>query len=1135
MHRLSFDQTLAVANAQLRSARRSIRTWVFGALAGGTTLAVSVYYAYAHGVLSSANAGRFGPRFLIAELGAYLLWLLLVGVVFMAFDIRNGDVRARIAEALDARPVSNFSMVTGRALGVVAAVALPVLGTVGVLQVLGMLARAADFWMGDPIEPVSLASFVLLDVLVAIFVWSATLLLLSCALRNRLLVVLVAALLLALQFWAMTTFPAYLLPAVSVVSGTGGWASDITVQFADFDRVLQRSAVLILGVGICILAAALHPREEGGSRFRLGMLGTVVALVAVAGLVAVAQLGIGSIEKRNGWLAVHRAAAEAETTARPDLERITGTVTIDPGDRLGLAIDLHLRVRDTETPSWVFSFNPGLRLTEVRHGEETIPFVHESGLLTIEAGQPTEGAFVLSLRAHGVPDPDFGYLDSAVDWRRRPGPNLLKYLGTEASVFHRNYVALTPAVHWLPVSGSNVGREDPSRRHADFFHLDLLVEVPSGWTVAGPGRQPQAEGASANYRLRTDSPIQDATLFTSEFERRAVNVQGIELELLVTPKHMPNLDYFAEAGDEITKQLAELFGKLEDANLAYPERVLSLVEVPSSLRTYRGGWRMDAVRTPGILLLREEGLPTIRTGYYHGPVRADRRAEALVSRLHIYSLNAWNGGNAYQALAGRLIASTSPVGTGAVALDAVTRDLAYRVLNPWGPGSSVWFSAHSYDADAYFGTSLWDTITGLGTGHFGNMLGRTSWWRGDMWAEAARTSLAQIDGGKDPHLAFSLLALKGNAMEGVVLGSAGVQKTGALLAELRNRHEGRPFGVEDLLAVADEIAPGLAGVVGEALYEPGLPGFRASPATVVRLSDDDTGRPRYHVTVHVYNGEPVVGWLQLAQYDMLWGEGEPIRVPGKSAIEIGRVYDAPPDQLWLHPYLSLNRREIRLDLVHATPRAVPRGNGFVGIRPSTWSPSGVDGMVIDDLDAGFTWESVPTRGARWRFVDHYRGWTETLDHGLPVRASEAGAWVRRNIPSAWGEYRRTVAMAVTGGRDYRVFFAADLAGGRWRLDYYLPERHIPERWAGDGERLMYAPLGSMAMRLIAFDKADAGPGTSPTPAREWTLDFDADLGESGWNKIGEFDLLGGEVRLEVSNVTNGTIVIADAIRWRRAD
>ena len=123
-------------------------------------------------------------------------------------------------------------------------------------------------------------------------------------------------------------------------------------------------------------------------------------------------------------------------------------------------------------------------------------------------------------------------------------------------------------------------------------------------------------------------------------------------------------------------------------------------------------------------------------------------------------------------------------------------------------------------------------------------------------------------------------------------------------------------------------------------------------------------------------------------------------------------------------------------------------------------------------------------------------------------------------------------MAFPGGKEYRVFFT-ELAYGRWRLDYYLPERHIPERWAGGVERVMYAQPGAMEMKLIAVENAEAVPGTSPTPATEWRLDFDAALGETGWNKLGEFALLGGAVRLEASNRTTGDVVIADAIRWRR--
>ena len=134
-------------------------------------------------------------------------------------------------------------------------------------------------------------------------------------------------------------------------------------------------------------------------------------------------------------------------------------------------------------------------------------------------------------------------------------------------------------------------------------------------------------------------------------------------------------------------------------------------------------------------------------------------------------------------------------------------------------------------------------------------------------------------------------------------------------------------------------------------------------------------------------------------------------------------------------------------------------------------------------------------------------------------------------PVRLGKYRRTVAMAFPGGKDHRVFFTAELATGQWRLDYYLPERRIPERWVGDGERMMYPRLGAMEMKLTAFEDTDGVSGASPTPVREWTLDFDAALGEIGWNKLGEFDVPGGEVRLEISSRTNGEAVVADAIRW----
>ena len=70
------------------------------------------------------------------------------------------------------------------------------------------------------------------------------------------------------------------------------------------------------------------------------------------------------------------------------------------------------------------------------------------------------------------------------------------------------------------------------------------------------------------------------------------------------------------------------------------------------------------------------------------------------------------------------------------------------------------------------------------------------------------------------------------------------------------------------------------------------------------------------------------------------------------------------------------------------------------------------------------------------------------------------------------------------------------------------------------------------MRLVVGqpDRQDDSHGD-----RDRALDFDAALGETGWNKLGEFDLPGGEVRLVIDNRTMGALVIADAIRWRPVD
>ena len=49
----------------------------------------------------TASIGPVGPRFLVAAMGMQVLMVFLLGLVFLAFDVRARDVRERMYEVLD--------------------------------------------------------------------------------------------------------------------------------------------------------------------------------------------------------------------------------------------------------------------------------------------------------------------------------------------------------------------------------------------------------------------------------------------------------------------------------------------------------------------------------------------------------------------------------------------------------------------------------------------------------------------------------------------------------------------------------------------------------------------------------------------------------------------------------------------------------------------------------------------------------------------------------------------------------------------------------------------------------------------------------------------------------------------------
>lgn len=1111
--RRGLNDWVAVAAAELRSARRLVRTWVFVGIGFGVMGTAYGYYSYLHSSVSTGflSAGELLPRFASAYFKSYVLWFFMAAIVFLAFDLRSRDERERISEVLDARAVSNLPVIGGRLAAIVLVVAAALFGAILLIQAVGTVGRTLDFSV-DPLEPVATFTFFFVDAIPALTLWSAIVGFLAVGLRNRLAIAVAALSLLGLHMWSFALTPAYLLPAVSLIHIHDNLASDLAPRFAAAETYLQRGSLLLAAAGLVVWAAALHQRSDGRSSGRRLLIGTVLAALSAVGMGAVVLRCVEDVRVREAWLASH---LNIPSERWPTVEHIRGDVVIDPGTTLELDLEMRLTAPNDLT-TLVFSFNPGLAVTAVRLGNTEMPVVHNDGLLVVKPpqGLARGSTTTLALIASGVPDPNFAYLDSAVDWRRKSSRNGILWLGTAAGVFGERYVALMPGLRWLPFPGPNL--DGASRGH--FPTVDLTVTVPDRWLVAGPGQRHRQD--DGRYRFRPAAPVPEVGIFASRFERHAIGVAGVELELLLHPEHQRAVSHFADVGDLIESRLQGIFEEAAEMGIPYPYDGFSVVEVPTYLRVYGGGSRLDtAMALPGMLLLREHGFPYSDFGGLDplpGPPDAAETFE--VGRLEILFSSSFDPGAAPRALARNLVGfQTAADGPGAQALDYVGEELGSFVFNAPGyrGGPPRLYTAHNSSADASFGSTVTQMVRGLREQlHRDNRRGFIAdpYLQPSLWERAAGTSLAESEVARNPGQTVRAFGLRAQAAALSIFDALGRSPTAAFLGELRRRHAGGTFDARDFNAAADAIGVDLPGLIGDWLHETALPGFMASRARVVRIADDEDGRPRYETRFHVRNGEPVPGLVRVSHgQSFRETSSDPIRIPGNTAVEVGMVTPRPPERLWLEPYLALNRQRVRVELAEETPDDSEREQ-LLGSQPSSWAPA-VEGIVIDDLDSGFTVEdrADDTRRRLGALVD--LGRQREYDQGLPVATKRAGEWSRATIATGWGKYRHTVAGSIPGDGSAVAIFAAELPEpGRWRLEYHVPNPRLGLYFP------YYGALGTLAMTVIA-------------DGREVEIAYDGASADIGWNEVGKFEFVTTKVRVEVSNRTDGEMVIADAIRW----
>ena len=671
-----------------------------------------------------------------------------------------------------------------------------------------------------------------------------------------------------------------------------------------------------------------------------------------------------------------------------------------------------------------------------------------------------------------------------------------------------------PGLRWLPVPGPNL--DGASRGH--FPTVDLTVEVPDGWLVAAPGRRETLD--RGRYRFRPGAGVPEIGLFAGRFERRAMAVGDLELELLLHPAHLRNLDYYANVTESLRTHLERKVRDAEASGIPYPYTGFSVVEVPAHLREYGGGhWLDTRMALPGLLLLKEQGFPFANVWRYNDPgeyASFPGGLDALkILWLESVFSNPFTTGSASRAWHRNLVGfPTAADGAGAEALDRIAEALVRQLF--WDPdrfqirGPTI-YSAHLSDIDAGFGATVVEMIGSLASQGGSRTVFRSFHSaQPSVWERALDAPLAEMDFERQPRKALGAFGLRVDAVARSIHDGLGKNRTAALLAALRG-HQGGTYTADDFASAVAAVDADIEQLVGDWLNDTALPGFLVSRARVQRVAAHADAQPQYEVRVHVRNDEPVPGLVRLSLgVNPQSVRGEPVRVDANAAVEIGMQSAEPPPALLLEPYLALNRVPILIDLPTVDEQDFEIREPFVGARPSTWSPPAPEGIVIDDLDDGFLVEHRRKRNRLGASASTAPAWFE-LDRGLPTWTGEDGVWIRASVPSSWGRYRHTVAGAHSGdGSEVAVFNAKLPAPGRWQLEFHVPNRQ--PTMGPEFTLISYGTLGAFDMTLV-------------TDGKRTRVDFDGAGAEPGWNKIGEFELADTEVRLEITSRTDGEMVV----------
>ncbi len=1126
-----------------------LRSWFFRIFAG---LSVFILFWFNFGVLTKVGESPWIFR-AIPSVIPYANLLMLNAVqaiiaVFLASDFLKRDKKLDTTEVVYMRSMANGDYVLGKTLGIL----VVFLGLN--LLVLGVAAFFNAFFVNVPLNALAYLQYILIISLpTLIFIFGLSFLCMV-LIRNQAVTFIVllgyigtTLFFLGPKFYTLFDYMAFNVPLLK---------SDI-VGFGNMPVILMhRGIYLFLGFAAIFATILLLKRLPQSSLLTKFSLVLMTVFIVAAGILVNMHLTRISRDKslREDMIALNNQFFDSPkvTPIKCVIELTHRGATINSETRL-----VFKNTTATPMDTYLFNLNPGLRIEKIENADGKVEFSRNIHLISITPDEPlapmTTDSLVLYYK--GRINEKACYLDITEDTRTsvvRSGREMFK-VDKRYGFIRPDYVLLTPETAWYPRVGASYSPLRPEICCVNFVDFNLTVATREDLTVVSQG-QPVNLGAGT-HKFVPESPIPQLSLAIGRYEKRSVTVDSIDYNLYTIIGHDYFAPHFDALGDTLAlviQEMKEDFERQLELSYAYPR--LNVVEAPAQFFSFQRLWTVsEETVQPGMVFLPEKGMFLRDADFEMMQRREDRwrgRSNQVITPRESQA-----------RILRRFLHSTF--------LSQNTMDMFRRegtmitVANSYNLFPNYFTFVNYLRSREYPVLNM--ALEAYLNGRVEDERANHMRWFGGLTAQE-KTSIALQDKnlaalltdpqGRDITEIKDIIKAKGSLLFTLLQSNIGEEEFYSFMHDYLSEHQFETVALEDFSeTLFANYQIDFTTLVEDWYNKKHLPGYLVNDVEAYQVFDVD--RTRYQVMLNIWNTEEVDGLLMLSfrtgggnrggggrggpDFFMMGGPStDTERLVNMSAGEvkrIGVVLDEAPRMMSINTMISKN---IPSTIDYPFPDTKLRDNvvPFDGEYVLDEFPnySSATEIIVDNEDPNFEIFDDHSQNFLKRMFNVDESEDEEPYQGLSFWRLPRN-WVATTNADYYGKYIRSAHYVKAGGGERKVAWNAEITqAGNYDIYCYVGnERAYYRRGRGPGGGRGGGPGGGRGggrggggsrgqLHYLVYHDDD--------PDGEEVL-LDIGNAEEGWNYLGSFYFSAGAAKVELTNDTDGQLVIADAIKWEK--